>query len=106
MTASSSSFTSAVHLLPLDHITGQTPMGGNLLPSGSGATFKVWAPAARSVDVLYHYVRDANGLWNPQQSGRLAKMPGGTWYIPEGRHHGTFLDVIDMLPYLKSLNIN
>ncbi len=30
----------------------------------------------------------------------------GTWYIPDGRHHGTFLDVVEKLPYLKALGIN
>lgn len=30
----------------------------------------------------------------------------GTWYIPDGRHHGTFLDVVEKLPYLRSLGIN
>jgi len=38
--------------LSLTHITGQTPMGRNLLPSGLGVTFRVWAPAAREVQVL------------------------------------------------------
>lgn len=181
-----SSYTSTVHLLPLEHVNDQTPMGGNLLPSGRGATFKVWAPAAQSVNVLYEYVRDASGAWHPRQTGSLTKMPGGiwagfapglvhgerymfyvngpaggseglkrdpfardlsddpmwpdaqcllydpgefpwhdhlwqpprfhdlciyqlhigAWYIPEGRHHGAFLDVIDKLPYLQALNIN
>lgn len=186
MTTSAFSSTSAIHLLPLEHIDEHTPMGGNLLPSGSGATFKVWAPAARNVDVLYQFVRDASGMWQHRQTGSLTKLPNGiwagyapglmhgerymfyvsgpeggseglkrdpyareltedpmwpeaqcllynpaefpwhdrlwqpprfndlciyqfhigTWYIPEGRHHGTFLDVIDKLPYLKSLHIN
>jgi len=30
----------------------------------------------------------------------------GTWYIPEGQHHGRFLDVLAKLPYLKALGIN
>jgi 1,4-alpha-glucan branching enzyme len=30
----------------------------------------------------------------------------GVWYIPAGRNNGTFLDVIEKLPYLKSLGIN
>lgn len=169
-----------------DHIHEQTPMGGNLLPSGIGATFKVWAPAARKVSVLWDYSKDASGAWTPAKAGRLEKLndgiwagfvPGledgdqymfhvqgpeggteglkrdpyaddltddpmwpechcllydssafpwhdrqwkppqfhelaiyqlhvGTWFIPDGRHHGTFLDVITRLPYLKSLNIN
>jgi 1,4-alpha-glucan branching enzyme len=64
-------------------------MGGNLLPSGNGATFKVWAPAARNVDVLYQYGRDASGTWKHRQSGSLTKMPGGIWagFVP-GLIHG------------------
>jgi len=30
----------------------------------------------------------------------------GTWFIPDGRHHGTFLDVASRLPYLKALGVN
>ena len=30
----------------------------------------------------------------------------GTWFIPEGRSHGTFLDVLTRLPYLQALGIN
>ena len=30
----------------------------------------------------------------------------GTWYIPRNKHKGSFLDVIEQLPYLKSLGIN
>ncbi len=173
--------------LSQQYITAQTPMGGNLLPSGMGATFKVWAPAARRVDLLWDYSRsEQDGSWQPRRRGSLVAGEGGlwtgyvprlthgdrylfyvvgpeggteglkrdpyardlsdeppwpdsqcllynpasfpwhdqdwkppayhqlciyqlhlgTWYIPQGRHHGTFLDVIERLPYLKSLNIN
>jgi len=161
-------------------------MGGNLLPSGIGATFKLWAPAAQEIDVLWQYEKDQHGLWQYRNRGKLTNLDGGmwagfiprltsgdrymfyvtgpeggteglkrdpyardltdepmwpecqcllynpavfpwhdqawtpppfhkltiyqfhigTWYIPSGRHHGTFLDVIERLPYLKSLNIN
>ena len=30
----------------------------------------------------------------------------GTWYIPANRHHGTFLAVMEKLPYLQALGIN
>lgn len=30
----------------------------------------------------------------------------GTWYIAQHRHHGTFLDVMQRLPYLKALGVN
>jgi hypothetical protein len=49
--------------LPLDHISEHTPMGANILPSGSGATFKVWAPAAKSVAVLWQFEQDESGAW-------------------------------------------
>jgi 1,4-alpha-glucan branching enzyme len=175
-----------VQRLSLEHITDRTPMGGTLLPSGIGATFRVWAPAAREVHVLWDYTKAPDGTWTPRRTGQLTRMedgrwagfvPGlkhgdrylfhvlgpvggtegpkrdpfardltddpiwpnchcllydpatfpwhdthwkpplfhelviyqlhiGTWYIPAGRNNGTFLDVIDRLPYLKSLGIN
>ena len=49
--------------LSLAHIDGNTPMGGNLLGSGEGATFRVWAPAAREVRVLWDYTKTAGGDW-------------------------------------------
>lgn len=161
-------------------------MGGNLLPSGTGATFKVWAPTARDIFVLWKYEKNEIGVWTNQKTGRLIKIDNGmwagfvpelvsgdrymfyvigpeggteglkrdpfardltddpmwpdcqcvlydpavfpwhdqywkppqfhelaiyqfhigTWRIPDGRHHGGFLDVINMLPYLNSLNFN
>jgi 1,4-alpha-glucan branching enzyme len=56
----------------LDHIHSGTPMGANLI--GEGATFRVWAPHARSVHVLGDFngrqrddrgllTRDAHGHW-------------------------------------------
>lgn len=170
--------------LTLDHINDATPMGGTLLPSGAGATFRVWAPAAREVRVLWNYHKTA-GTWLHHKQARLVAttnghwagfVPGltagdrymfhvtgpaggtaglkrdphardlsdepmwpdcqcllvdpsaftwhdhgwrapafheliiyqlhvGTWYIPQGRHHGTFLDVVAKLPYLKALGI-
>lgn len=171
--------------LSLDNINEQTPMGGNLLPSGVGATFKVWAPTAGKVELLWKYKKQSNGKWKAQKRASLVRendlwvgfvprltsgerymfyvtgpeggseglkrdpyardltddpmwpecqcllyrpeafpwhdndwqMPAfhelsiyqlhiGTWRIPEGRHHGSFLDVIEQLPYLQSLNIN
>jgi len=172
--------------LTLDYIDDQTPMGANLLPAGSGATFKVWAPLAQEVDLIWQDRKDASGKWISKKRARLNRLDGGiwagfvprltsgdrymfyvygpqggteglnrdphardlsddpmwpecqcmlynpaafpwhdsqwkppafheltiyqlhigTWRIPPGRHHGTFLDVIEQLPYLKSLNIN
>jgi 1,4-alpha-glucan branching enzyme len=36
----------------------------------------------------------------------LYQLHIGTWYIPEGRSNGTFLDVASRLPYLKALGVN
>ena len=175
-----------MQLLSLTHITDKTPMGGNLLPSGLGATFRVWASTAREVHVLWDYRKQPDGSWTHRQAGQLIKIDAerwvgfvpdlksgdrymfyvvgpaggiegpkrdpftrdltddpmwpdcqcllydqasfpwhdrlwkpplfheltiyqlhiGTWHIPVGRDHGTFLDIITQLPYLKSLGIN
>ena len=172
--------------LTLDHITETTPMGGNLLSTGEGATFRVWAPAAREVRILWDYIKTPVGSWSANKTAKLQQtgegfwggfIPGlkngdrymhyvvgpiggteglkrdpyardltddpmwpecqcllidpatfswhdqgfrpppfheltiyqlhiGVWYIPEGRNNGTFLDLIEKLPYLKALGIN
>ncbi len=169
-----------------DHIDGQTLMGANLLPAGEGATFRVWAPAARQVRILWNFTETAEGKWKNNKAANLQRaggefwagfVPGlkagerymyyvvgpdggteglkrdpyardltdnpmwpdcqclladprafqwhdegfrpppfhelviyqfhiGVWFIPAGRNNGTFLDVIEKLPYLKSLGIN
>jgi 1,4-alpha-glucan branching enzyme len=185
MTSEVEAGTKAIEQLSLDYITSETPMGGNLLPSAMGATFKLWAPAARKVELLWQYKKDKNNQWVAQQRATLNRLGDiwagfvprltsgtrymfyvvgpeggteglkrdpfardltddpmwpecqcllvspsafpwhdaawkppafndlsiyqlhiGTWRIPQGRHHSTFLDIIDNLPYLKSLNIN
>ena len=177
--------TETTERLSLDNITDDTPMGANLLPSAIGATFKLWAPAARKVELLWQYKKDKTNKWKAQKRAELNRMGDywagfvprltrgtrymfnvvgpeggteglkrdpfardltddpmwpecqcllinpsvfswhdvdwkppafhdlsiyqlhiGTWRIPEGRNNGTFLDIIDNLPYLKSLNIN
>ena len=175
-----------LQMLNLNHINGNTPMGGNLLSTGKGATFKVWAPAAREVRVLWDYTKTVTGDWHNNQTAKLQQLgdgfwggfipflkagerymyyvvgptggmeglkrdpyardltedPGwpdclcllidpasfpwhdqgfrppsfheliiyqfhiGVWYIPTGRDNGTFLDVVEKLPYLKALGIN
>ncbi len=172
--------------LSLIYFDSNTPMGGNLLSTGEGATFRVWAPAAREVRVLWDYTETIEGDWRNNQTAMLQQMGdgmwggfvpclkdgdkymyyvvgpvGGTeglkrdpyardmtdtpmwpncqcilidpktfpwhdqgfrppafhelviyqfhigvWYIPAGRNNGTFLDVIEKLPYLKTLGIN
>jgi len=69
----------------LDHIAGgNIPMGGNLLRGGEGATFRVWAPAARAVSVLWDYSQTAEGIWRNKQTARLQPTGGGFWagFIP------------------------
>jgi 1,4-alpha-glucan branching enzyme len=170
--------------LSQEHITPQTPMGANLI--ANGATFRVWAPFAREVWVLWNFEKSTENTWNYTESGELQELEGGmwggfihglkhgdrymfwvkgplggteglkrdpyardltddpmwpdcqclvwdprafhwhdqgfkpppfheltiyqfhvgTWYIPANRNNGTFLDVIEKLPYLKALGIN
>jgi 1,4-alpha-glucan branching enzyme len=172
--------------LSLIHLNGNTPMGGNLLTTGEGASFRVWAPAAREVRVLWDYTKTVEGDWRNNQAATLQQMGdgfwggfvrslkagerymyyvvgpiGGTeglkrdpyardltddpmwpdcqcllidpatfpwhdqgfrpppfhelviyqlhigvWTIPAGRKNATFLDVVEKLPYLKTLGIN
>lgn len=185
-TVVSTRFVPTPERLSLDYINEQTPTGAHLLPSGNGATFKVWAPEAREIDLLWQYQQENDKSWTPAKQARLNKVADGLWagfvprltsgdrymfYVhgPEGgteglkrdprardltdapmwpecqcllynpeafpwhdtdwrppafhelaiyqlhigtwrtserRPHGTFLDVIERLPYLKSLNIN
>ncbi len=175
-----------IDMLSMDNISHQTPMGGSVLPGRIGATFRVWAPAAREVQVVWGFTKQPDGSWNHGRAGRLngigngqwaGFVPGlkqgdrylfsvlgpaggtegpkrdpfardlteepmwpdcqcllydpasfpwhdagwkppffhelviyqlhiGTWLIPAGRSSGTFLDVIERLPYLKALGIN
>jgi 1,4-alpha-glucan branching enzyme len=170
----------------LDGLAGPAPMGINLGDTGTGATVKIWAPAAREVRLRWEYARDPAGAWHHRQEARLHRLDGGmwgglapdlrdgdrymlyvvgpeggsegikrdpyardltddpgwpdcqclvcdpglfawhdagyrpppfhemviyqlhigTWFIPEGRNNGTFLDVMEKLPYLKALGIN
>lgn len=75
---------SDIEALTLEHIDSQTRMGGNLLDNGAGATFRVWAPAAREVRVLWGYRK--TGLdWQPDAAGALQRMPNGIWagFVPD-----------------------
>jgi len=172
--------------LTLEFLTNDTPMGGNLLVSGEGATFRVWAPAAREVRLLWDYKKNSQGDWINRQTALLQPtgngfwggfIPGlkdqdrymyyvigplggteglkrdpyardltddpawpecqcllvdpstfpwhdqgfkpppfheliiyqlhiGVWHIMPGRNNGTFLDVVEKLPYLKALGVN
>ncbi|MBN1568832.1 MAG: alpha amylase C-terminal domain-containing protein [Acidobacteria bacterium] len=174
-----------IHLSP-DHIASDTPMGARLQPGTAGATFRVWAPRAREIKLLWNFTKQSDGTWKHSKEGILSQTGNerwggfvprikagetymfyvtgpengteglkrdpyardltddpmwpecfcllddpaaftwhddnwkppmfhemiiyqihiGTWYIPNGRHHCTFPDVIERLPYLKSLGIN
>jgi 1,4-alpha-glucan branching enzyme len=62
----------------LDHIHPGTPMGANLI--AGGATFRVWAPNARSVDVIGDFnnrERNDASLLNRDDHGHwLGFIPG------------------------------
>ena len=70
--------------LSLTHIDSATPLGGNLVRTGEGATFRVWAPAAREVGVLWEYTRTSDGDWHPNQGAGLQPTGGGLWggFVP------------------------
>jgi 1,4-alpha-glucan branching enzyme len=57
------------------HISASTRMGANLV--GPGATFRVWAPRARSV----HVVGSLAGVddWQPTDANRLVRDERGYW---------------------------
>ena len=55
------------------HIEDNTPMGANLVPDG--ATFRVWAPAAKAV----HLRLNAKADWKPDDSNRLVEGANGYW---------------------------
>src|SRR5262245_450173 len=71
----------------LDHINSGTPMGATLV--ANGATFRVWAPHARSVDVL----GDFNG-WTRSNASLLTRDDDGHWrgFVPgvRDRHRYQF----------------
>jgi 1,4-alpha-glucan branching enzyme len=57
------------------HIDAATPMGGTL--AGTGATFRVWAPNARSVHVVGRF--DDGDDWQPNEANRLLQGARGHW---------------------------
>src|SRR5437660_10576187 len=73
--------------LSQDHLSPSTPMGANLV-AGGGATFRVWAPNARTVHVLDDFnaqarteasllVKDDHGCW----AGYVAEAMEGQRYL-------------------------
>ncbi|HTZ17769.1 MAG TPA: alpha-amylase family glycosyl hydrolase [Dissulfurispiraceae bacterium] len=70
--------------LSLDHVNNNTPLGGNILGTGEGSTFRIWAPAAREVRVLWNYSKTGEGDWDSAQAGKLNQMEDGYWggFVP------------------------
>jgi 1,4-alpha-glucan branching enzyme len=62
----------------LGPITTATSLGAFLL-AGQGATFVLWAPAAREVRLLWGYSRSASGAWEPGKTTPLLGMDQGRW---------------------------
>jgi len=58
-----------------DGVDTRTPMGANVV--ARGATFRVWAPAAR--DVYLRLPDDGAPGWQPADGDRLVRQPDGTW---------------------------
>ncbi|WP_158995641.1 hypothetical protein [Mucilaginibacter sp. L196] len=71
----------------LDHISGETPMGANLL--NCGATLRVWAPNALAV-----YVTGDFNSGQPEDANLLNQIGGGHWagFVPgvSDRQHYMF----------------
>ncbi|TKB06378.1 alpha-amylase family glycosyl hydrolase [Desulforhopalus sp. IMCC35007] len=72
------------HFASLDHVDDNTPMGGNLLGTGEGATFRVWAPSAREVWVRWDYQKTEQGDWKNNATAALQQKGGGFWvgFVP------------------------
>ena len=68
----------------LDHIHPGTPMGANLI--ADGATFRVWAPNARTVHVIGEFnnrLRTDASLLTRDESGHWRGfIPGVIWTCP------------------------
>ena len=61
-----------------EHIHPRTPMGATLV--ADGATFRVWAPAARAVYAITDELGAARAAgWTPKDKDLLARQPDGAW---------------------------
>jgi 1,4-alpha-glucan branching enzyme len=106
------------HALSVEHIRADTPMGGNLLDSPQGATFRVWAPAARDVRLLWRYVRDDGGEWRSTRTASLQPTGNGFWagFVPGLRDGERYLyhvvgpaggtEGLKRDPYARSLTLD
>lgn len=57
------------------HINANSPMGANLVSGGAGATFRVWAPAAKAV----HLKLKAGPGWAAADTNKLVRDANGYW---------------------------
>lgn len=82
--------------LSLDNITDDTPMGGNLLASGTGATFRVWAPEATRVALYWQYEKGKKG-WNHHREGELNQQENGCWagFVPRLVHGDRYMFYVE-----------
>lgn len=78
--------------LTLAHIDNFTPMGGNLLADATGATFRVWAPAAREVRLLWDYTRTDKG-WENRKTANLQVSADGVWagFVPDLKYGDRYM---------------
>ncbi len=77
-----------------DTQAGQSPrLGAQPLPDGRGATFTVWAPAAREVLLCWGYVQDFDGSWHHRKEARLCRVDGGVWtgLVPDLVHGDRYM---------------
>lgn len=73
------------------HIDSNTPMGATLV--ADGATFRVWAPAARAVYVLTDDLTAARAPgWSPKEKDLLVRHADETW-------NGFIAGIVDGSPY-------
>ncbi|HUH91987.1 MAG TPA: alpha-amylase family glycosyl hydrolase [Casimicrobiaceae bacterium] len=72
--------------IPLDHVVSTTPMGATLI--GDGATFRVWAPHARSVHVLGDF-----NAWARDDRSLLPRDDQGHWrgFLPRVRDRDRYM---------------
>lgn len=70
----------------LDHVDSTTPMGATLL--GNGATFRVWAPHARTIHVLGDF-----NAWTRDDQSLLTRDDKGHWrgFVPAVRDRDRYM---------------
>lgn len=64
----------------LPSVFERAPSGAHITGDGAGVTFKVWAPHARTLILLYDYRKEPDGSWKAQHRVPLQKVSGGYWF--------------------------